>query len=206
MTRKYELIHVTASGAVPFALFFFVVVFCLRFLTGKPTSFFVFFVLMSRSSSSVQVLPVAFLFFLLLLVTDAPPASKIRSVCQSVFSVLGAWLCRSPPPWWVQCPFPAEHGALWSLPLLISPLLHPVLGVSKTAFGMVDKTEVDSPTLVKTVYLTSLAVSLLATRVLSEALLYPCSILSTLSTGTYSPSIFSGTGMQATKPNVSYSS
>jgi hypothetical protein len=47
--------------------------------------------------------------------------------------------------------------------LLISPLLHPDLdAVSKTAFGMVD-TEVDSPTMVKTVHLTSLAVSLLAT-------------------------------------------
>ena len=50
-----------------------------------------------------------------------------------------AWLCRSPPPWWVQRPFPAEHGSLWSLASLFSPLLHPVLGVSKTPFGMVNK-------------------------------------------------------------------
>ena len=55
--------------------------------------------------------------------------------------------------------------------MLFSPLLHPVLGVRKTPFGMVD-TEVISPTMVKTIQLTSLAVSLLATRVLSVALLY----------------------------------
>ncbi len=109
-----------------------------------------------------------------------------------------AWLCRSPPPWSVQRPFPAEHGSLWSLLLLISPLLHPVLGVSKTAFGMVD-TEVDSPTMVKTVHLTSLAVSLLATWVLSVALLYSghCSL--------FTAHIFFGTGVQAAVPNVSYS-
>ena len=39
------------------------------------------------------------------------------------------------------------------------------------------------------------------------ALLYSghCSLFTTLSTGTYSTSIFSGTGVQATVPNVSYS-
>jgi hypothetical protein len=116
------------------------------------------------------------------------------------------WLCWSPPPWWAQHPFPAEYGSLWSLPLLISPLLHPVLGVSKTAFEMVD-TKVDSLTMVKTVHLTLLMVSLQATRELSVALLYSghCSLFTTLSTGTYSTSIFSGTGVQATVPNVSYS-
>ena len=64
--------------------------------------------------------------------------------------------------------------------MLFSPLLHPVLGVRKTPFGMVD-TEVISPTMVKTIQLTSLAVSLLATRVLSVALLYSghCSFFST---------------------------
>jgi hypothetical protein len=76
MAQKYVLIHVTASGAVPFALlFFFVVVFCLRFLTDKPTPFFVSFVLVSRSQFFVRVLPVAFLF-ILLLVRDAPVSSS----------------------------------------------------------------------------------------------------------------------------------
>jgi hypothetical protein len=92
-----------------------------------------------------------------------------------------AWLCRSPPPWWVQRSFPAEHGSLWSRPLPFSPLLHPVLGVKKTPFGMVN-TEVISPTMVKPIQMTSLAVSLLATRVLSVALLYSghCSLFTTL--------------------------
>jgi hypothetical protein len=60
--------------------------------------------------------------------------------------------------------------------------------------------------MVKTIHLTSLAVSLLATRVLSVALLYSghCSLFTTLSTGTYNTSIFSGTGVQATVPNVYY--
>jgi hypothetical protein len=61
--------------------------------------------------------------------------------------------------------------------------------------------------MVKTVHLTSLAVSLLATRVLPVALLYSghCSLFTTLSNSTYSTSIFSGKGVQASVPNVSYS-
>jgi hypothetical protein len=55
------------------------------------------------------------------------------------------------------------------------------------------QTEVDSPTMVKTIHLTSLAVSLLATRVLSVALLYSshCLLFTTFSTGTYNTSTFS---------------
>ena len=41
------------------------------------------------------------------------PASKTRSVCQSVFSVLGRVVVSlTPPPWWVQIVLLAEQGYL----------------------------------------------------------------------------------------------
>ncbi len=114
-----------------------------------------------------------------------------------------AWLCRNPPPWWVQCLFPAEHGSLRSHASMFSPLLHPCfLGCHQNSLWNGRQTEVDSSTMVKTMHLTSLAVFLLATWVLSAALLYSdhCSLFTTFSTGTYNTSIFSGTGVQATVP------
>ncbi len=107
-----------------------------------------------------------------------------------------AWLCRSPPPWWVQRPFPAEHGSLWSLASLFSPLLHPVLGVSKTPFGMVNKPRwIHPPWSRPFIWRRSQHPYWLLARVLSVALLYSghCSFSQLSAPVLHNTSIFSGT-------------
>ena len=68
----------------------------------------------------------------------------------------------------------------------VQPIAAPCLGCQQNSFWNGQQTEVDSPIMVKTVHLTSLAASLLATRVLSLALPYSghCSLFTTFSTGT----------------------
>jgi hypothetical protein len=96
-----------------------------------------------------------------------------------------AWLCRS-----------YHHGGFNVLSsgarisvipcFAVEPLAAPCLGCQQNSFWNGQQTEVDSPIMVKTVHLTSLAASLLATRLLSVALLYSghCSLFTTFSTGT----------------------
>jgi hypothetical protein len=123
-----------------------------------------------------------------------------------VFVCWDAWLCRSSPPWWAQCLFPAEHGSLRSLALLYSPLLHPFLGVRKTPHKLVDKPRWIRPpwSRLKLIQSIPLAVSLLATRLLSMAPLYGGLIFFhnvLFYTGVYDTSIFSRTQVhQATVP------
>ena len=117
-----------------------------------------------------------------------------------------AWLCRSAPPWWVQCLFPAEHRSLQSLALLFSPLLHPFLGVSKTPFGMVNTPRwIHPPWSRRCIWLRS--------RYPYWLLQYYCprgatvqwplfSLFTTFCTGTYNTSIFSWIGVQATVPSM----
>jgi hypothetical protein len=68
----------------------------------------------------------------------------------------------------------------------VQPIAAPCLGCQQNSFWNGRQIEVDSPIMVKTVHLTPLAASLLATRVLSVALLYSghCSLFTTFSTGT----------------------
>jgi hypothetical protein len=69
----------------------------------------------------------------------------------------------------------------------VQPIAAPCLGCQQNSFWNGQQTEVDSPTMVKTVHLTSLAASLLATRsstVRGSTVQWPLFIFTTFSTGT----------------------
>ena len=68
------------------------------------------------------------------------PASKTRSVCQSVFSVLErVVVLLTPPPWWVQSVLLAEQGSLWALVSLLFSWPSLLMGTGHILFGLVNK-------------------------------------------------------------------
>ena len=91
------------------------------------------------------------------------PASKIRSACQSVFSVLGRVVVLEPTTMVGSMSF-SSRARISVIPCFaVQSIAAPFLGCQQNSCWNGRQTEVDSPTMVKTIHLTLLTVSLLAT-------------------------------------------